>query len=180
VTDYMSEYTRRQIARLAMTTVPLLRADPHNWGSGRVHEIDDERDQTLCGKSPANCPGTRFDGSRRQVTCRGCQRSIEASRRQIEHERTWRTRHDADQREWRRLYGEYLCSPEWQHRRSLVMTRAAGMCEGCGQRRATQVHHLRYPRNCWPGSAEWVAQEKLFDLRAICGSCHDDVHNGRN
>jgi hypothetical protein len=39
------------------------------------------------------------------------------------------------------------------------------------------VHHRRYPQDCWPGSQEWVAQEKLFDLIAICEGCHDDVHS---
>lgn len=174
-TEY-SPYTERNIRRLAMTTVPLLRADPHNWGNGHVHEIDDERDQTLCGKSPSNCPGTRFRGPRSQITCKGCQRSIEASRRQVDYERNYRPRREAEQREWRRAYDQYLASPEWNRRRALVMKRADNMCEGCGQRYATQVHHLRYPRGCSPGSREWLAQEKLFDLRAICGACHDDVH----
>jgi hypothetical protein len=175
----IDDWTQRQARRLAMLNVALLRADPHDWGMGHVHEIDDERDQTLCGKNPARCPGKRFQGTRALVTCRGCQRSIEAMRRQIEHQRTWRVEREQSQHEWRRLYDQYLISPEWHRKRALVMKRAGELCEGCGQRRATQVHHLRYPRNCWPGSAEWLAQEKLFDLRAICGTCHDDVHHPR-
>jgi hypothetical protein len=27
---------------------------------------------------------------------------------------------------------------------------------------------------------DWLAQEKLFDLRAICRDCHEDVHSRRS
>lgn len=157
----------------------LLRADPHRWGVGLVHQIDLEREQILCGRTPANCPGTRFEGSVAEITCKTCLRSIEASRRHAEMMRQW----DADtkaredlQREWWQRYNEYLCSATWRAKRDLVLHRASGACEGCGERRAVQVHHLRYPRDCVPGSAEWTAKEKLFDLTAVCLKCHDDVH----
>jgi hypothetical protein len=43
--------------------------------------------------------------------------------------------------------------------------------------RLSRIHnHLRYPQGCWPGSPEWITQEKLFHLRAICIGCHTDVH----
>jgi hypothetical protein len=40
--------------------IPVLKADPHKWGQGLVHQIDEERDQTVCGKSPGGCPGKRL------------------------------------------------------------------------------------------------------------------------
>ena len=40
------------------------------------------------------------------------------------------------------------------------------MCEGCGVRRAAQVHHLTY---------EHVGDELLFELVAVCGQCHDRI-----
>ena len=68
---------------------------------------------------------------------------------------------------FQRSHSEYLSSPEWAERRSLTMDRASGLCEGCRKAKATEVHHLSY-RN-------WGA-EFLFELVALCGSCHDRVH----
>jgi hypothetical protein len=48
-----------------------------------------------------------------------------------------------------------------------VLARAHGLCEGCGERTATQVHHLSYKR---------VFDEMLFDLVAVCDACHDKLH----
>lgn len=162
---------------------PLLKADPHKWGQGLVHLIDEERDQTLCGKSRGGCPGTKFWGPRRQITCKSCLRSIEArarlaeqQKRYAEQEREWRRRREEENRRWWEAYNAYLASREWQARRAKAMRRANGVCEGCGERPAVQVHHLRYPHGCWPGSPEWLTQEKLFDLRAIRLECHSDVH----
>jgi 5-methylcytosine-specific restriction endonuclease McrA len=52
----------------------------------------------------------------------------------------------------------------------LVLQRANGHCEGCGQRKAVQVHHLTY---------EHVGQEFLWELRAVCSECHDRLHPDR-
>jgi hypothetical protein len=167
--------------------VPLLKADRHKWGQGLVHQIDEERDQTVCGKSPSSCPGAKFYGPPDQITCKTCLRSnasraeMEARRQEYEQinanhfERLRRNQAESKQRWWDD-YTVYLQSPEWRAKRDKVMRRANGMCEGCGDRRAVQVHHLRYPQGCRPGSPEWLAQEKLFDLRAICVDCHEDVH----
>ena len=64
-------------------------------------------------------------------------------------------------------YAEYLQSEAWATKRSKIMTRARGVCEGCGERQATQVHHLTYAR---------VFNEMLFDLVAVCDDCHDRCH----
>jgi hypothetical protein len=34
---------------------------------------------------------------------------------------------------------------------------------------------LRYPK-AWPGSPEWIEQERLFDLIGICHQCHANIH----
>jgi len=162
-------------------TVPLLRADPHRWGVGLVHRIDDERDQLMCGKTPANCPGDRYQGAVAEITCKSCLRSIEAKANYQARITEW-ARQDREREESRKLwwqrYNAYLISPEWRRKRALVLKRAGGICEGCGDKGAIQVHHLKYPTDCWPGSADWIAKEKLFDLRAVCIACHDDVHGG--
>lgn len=173
--------------------IPLLKAEPHKWGHGLIHQIDEERDQTLCGKSPGGCPGTRFWGSTSQITCKACLRSLEArakaeelrrhyeesARSYAEQERQYQQKREDENRRWWAAYNAYLASPEWQARRAKVLRRSNGTCEGCGERSAIQVHHLRYPRGCTPGSPEWLAQEMLFDLTAICERCHSGVHSMR-
>lgn len=68
---------------------------------------------------------------------------------------------------WSRRYDEYLKSPEWKSKRKKVLKRANGTCEGCGERSATQVHHLTYKH---------VREEFLFELVAICDACHNKIH----
>ena len=173
--------------RIVQTSVrdilPLLRADPHNWGQGLVHLIDAERDQTMCGKSPGGCPGTKFLGTTEKITCRSCLRSINAraqaeERRKVAMVEWQRMERDREERNrlWQARYSAYLLTPVWWAKRAHVLRRAAGRCEGCGDERATQVHHRRYPQGVLPGSPEWIAQEKLFNLVAICRDCHEHVH----
>jgi hypothetical protein len=67
-------------------------------------------------------------------------------------------------------YREYMMSLEWAQRREAVMGRCGGMCEkDCG-RRAIDVHHRTYIR---------VGREKLTDLIAMCRTCHQDEHGGK-
>lgn len=79
----------------------------------------------------------------------------------------WRERHRAKRTEFFRQYDQYLKTPEWAHRRSLVLDRANGICEGCRERHAVEVHHLTYRH---------VGEEFLFELVALCDECHDRVH----
>ena len=64
-------------------------------------------------------------------------------------------------------YDRYFRSDKWRDLRELVLQRAGGICEGCGRRRAIQVHHLTY---------QHAGAEFLWELRAICGSCHKRIH----
>lgn len=65
-------------------------------------------------------------------------------------------------------YQAYLRSTAWRERRSLVLDRAAGRCEGCRLAPAIEVHHLTYAH---------VGEEFLFELVALCGECHGRVHD---
>lgn len=67
----------------------------------------------------------------------------------------------------RALYAAYLQSEEWGRRREKVMQRAGGICEGCRDHVATEVHHLTYAH---------VTQEFLFELVAMCAECHARWH----
>jgi hypothetical protein len=76
-------------------------------------------------------------------------------------------RRDREEQEWWDKYSAYLCSPKWYGRRALVLNRAGGLCEGCRERQATQVHHLTY---------DHVTNEFLWELVAVCDACHRRIH----
>jgi hypothetical protein len=89
-------------------------------------------------------------------------------------ESRWRLRHSLhaeketqDREDWWDWYNFYLTSDQWQEKRRRVLERAAGVCEGCGERKATQVHHTTYAH---------AGDEFLFELRAICTECHERLH----
>jgi hypothetical protein len=80
---------------------------------------------------------------------------------------------DDNQRELRRLefwrcYDEYLKTPNWLKKRSLVLERSTGVCEGCGNKSAEEVHHLTYRH---------IGDEFLFELVALCKTCHKRLHS---
>jgi hypothetical protein len=64
-------------------------------------------------------------------------------------------------------YQLYLTSNEWRKKREKVVARAKGICEGCLENPATQVHHLHYGT---------LFREMLFDLVAVCDKCHEQIH----
>lgn len=66
-------------------------------------------------------------------------------------------------------YAEYLMSQAWRDKRQKVMDRAGGICEGCRNAKATQVHHLTYAH---------IFDELLFELVAVCDDCHSKAHEG--
>jgi len=65
---------------------------------------------------------------------------------------------------FRQLIAAYHKSYEWSVRRSLVLIRANGRCEGCKQRAARDTHHLHYQN---------LFDEPLHDLYAVCRACHE-------
>lgn len=65
-------------------------------------------------------------------------------------------------------YSRYLASSEWRRKRDRAMKRAGKVCEMCGQRPPTQVHHIRYPKR--------LGDEPLTDLLAVCRQCHEKGH----
>lgn len=68
----------------------------------------------------------------------------------------------------REAYDAYLASEEWAAKRALVLRRCGGVCEGCGERTATQVHHMSYAH---------VFAEFLFELLGLCAECHERYHD---
>ena len=62
-------------------------------------------------------------------------------------------------------YCAHICTPSsrWQVLRAQAMLRARGICEVCGDRVATQVHHVTYER---------LGNERPNDLLALCSGCH--------
>lgn len=72
-----------------------------------------------------------------------------------------------DRAEFFKEHDAYLRTPEWRKRRAAVLLRSNGLCEGCREAGATEVHHLTYDN--------WKA-EFLFELVALCHDCHERLH----
>jgi 5-methylcytosine-specific restriction endonuclease McrA len=68
---------------------------------------------------------------------------------------------------WWAWYNTYLESPVWARRRAAVLRLSGGLCEACGEPNATIAHHLKY---------DHVGAEPLYDLVAVCTSCHTQIH----
>lgn len=151
-------------------------ANPHQFGPGKVHIVDEsDETKTFCGRFLDAIPGS-WSGAK-QATCRVCldavvgrprraaeseryQREAEARRAEIERQRA------AENQAWWDSYNAYLKSDAWKARRSKVLQRADGVCEGCMSARAVEVHHTTYKH---------VGSEFLWELRAVCKSCHEQV-----
>ena len=65
-------------------------------------------------------------------------------------------------------YHTYLKTPKWREKRSRVIDRENGICQGCRMNRIQEVHHLTYD-NC--------GDELLFQLVGLCSDCHSKAHN---
>ena len=65
-------------------------------------------------------------------------------------------------------YGAYLSSETWLKKRKKILARANDICEGCGEKVATEVHHISY---------EHIGKEFLFELVAVCSECHHNIHD---
>lgn len=76
-----------------------------------------------------------------------------------------------DRGRFTQAYRAYLTSPAWHLRRSKVLARCKSICEGCGAKEATEVHHLSYRH---------FMDEFLFELVGLCHDCHERWHRNRN
>lgn len=65
-------------------------------------------------------------------------------------------------------YTEYLKTDHWKELRAVKLHEANDQCETCKSKSRLQVHHLTYER---------VGNELLTDLKVLCESCHEKVHN---
>jgi hypothetical protein len=156
-------------------------ADPHEYGPGKTHIVNDSQDKTLCGKHLSAIPGNLCVDDYEQVVkgkgyCRTCHYSYATRPERERRERELREENAAREREakeeserWWREYNVYLLSVAWREKRAHVLERAGYKCEGCGVARATQVHHLTYKH---------VRNEFLFELKAVCDACHERAHEG--
>jgi hypothetical protein len=69
-------------------------------------------------------------------------------------------------------YREYLKHPKFLVVRAEVMKRAMGVCEQCGTRQASEVHHVRYP--------PWGTFDVPENMLAVCHPCHCEFHGKDN
>lgn len=65
-------------------------------------------------------------------------------------------------------YDRYLSHWLFRIVRGVVMRRADGRCEKCGEK-ATEVHHLTYP--------EWGSFDTPTNMIAVCHACHCLIEN---
>lgn len=72
---------------------------------------------------------------------------------------------------WWKDYKQYLSTDKWRKKSQAVLQRDNYLCQACLLRTATQAHHKSY---------EFMGQEPLFDLIAICEPCHEHLHKIRN
>lgn len=68
-------------------------------------------------------------------------------------------------------YQEYLNHPRFKAIREQVMEKHNWKCSRCGAR-ATQVHHLRYPK--------WGTFDKPENIMPVCHKCHCEIHEVDN
>lgn len=151
--------------------------DPEQNGrsspGGRVHLVAYSRTEdarTLCGRFLFALPGKDAVG---RPNCRTCINSRAKWLNEREGQKTYvrllaeeeaeraeeKARRDAEYENYRRTYF-------WRERRAEVMKRADGWCEACRKAPATEVHHTTYAH---------IFREPLFELRAVCGPCHDSI-----
>ena len=88
--------------------------------------------------------------------------------RQLEIEDFLRRRQESTEYEGYIYYEDYLRSAEWEKRRQLVLNRDGNLCQACLENSANEVHHLTY---------DHIFHEFLFELVAVCRSCHERLHS---
>ena len=104
-------------------------------------------------KAKPDTPAADLNAAKRYVELEQAERDAERLRVQ-----------DNEREKWRTEYYQYLQTDEWRQRRELVLKRADFICEGCGTKSATEVHHTTY---------DHVQNEFLWQLVAICRDCHE-------
>lgn len=78
----------------------------------------------------------------------------------------WRRAQD-DLRAQQEAYEQYMSSAAWKRKRMQVLEREQHLCQGCRINRAVHVHHTTY---------DHFGDELLFELVAVCQSCHERIH----
>ena len=73
---------------------------------------------------------------------------------------------------WREAKALYMASENWERLRQERITLCKGICEArtknC-EKYASDIHHISYAH---------IGDEALWDLRAVCRSCHKKVSRG--
>jgi len=76
-------------------------------------------------------------------------------------------------KEWQKIFHEYLKSDIWKEKRKPVLIRANGKCEKCGAIIFDpDVHHINYDRV--------GGNETMDDFIVLCFSCHRETHKQRD
>lgn len=89
--------------------------------------------------------------------------------RMAQYRERYTTERRVEKAAWLEEHNKYLKSPAWLKKRERVLKRDEHTCQAsikCDGGFANQVHHLNYDH--WQN-------EPLFDLRAVCTPCHQEI-----
>lgn len=125
-----------------------------------IPEVNTHEISVATGLSVINVTDGEWENIEKQYE-KYCEDRREQYRRDAEDEKSQRAND----------YKAYLLTKDWADRRTAVFQRDNYLCQGCRINRAVQVHHLTYKN---------IFREPLFDLVAICKSCHDQLHADRD
>ncbi len=87
--------------------------------------------------------------------------------------REYEKQEENERKDRQEKYAAYLKSPQWAALRKKVLDRDKNVCQGCGKTCTPfvlEIHHLTYER---------IFREMLFDLVAVCHTCHDKIHSDK-
>ncbi len=68
----------------------------------------------------------------------------------------------------KQFHTAYLKTDKWAMLRSKILERDGGICQGCLEKKAVQVHHITY---------ENIGNEFCFELISLCDECHERVYS---
>lgn len=68
-------------------------------------------------------------------------------------------------------YIDYLQTEHWKNKKIEKLKSTSFMCEKCNSKKDLQVHHISY---------ENKGNENLSDLRTLCKSCHQKIHQRKS
>ena len=126
------------------------KADPHQWGEGKTHLLQEDGLKTFCGKAIANIPGQTAPAEG-GYDCGGCWNAFAARERRLQQEREWQERRLEREREEQLLRQQQQARPAPQPIRTGRLSKDMEMPFG--------KHRGEFVSELPDGYLEWLARE---------------------